>query len=285
MFRKGIVLVVMLLFIGISVFSSSGYLISNKTTSRGITISFDPSEPNGDNGWYVTSVTVYFYADNGTIIESIYIRIDGGSWQSIPGNHIELTFEGEHTYDFLVIDKEENNYPFGPYEIKIDTFSPEVELIWEICGNIFTGKYILLTATCQDSGGNGFSGISHVEFYMNETVQAVDDTPPYTWILKWPYPPPISFLKVVAYDNAGNSEQDEFSYTMPWDMYIIGFIRNPEINGAYLKFHADFVITFGYYGIMRNKDIIIELYDYEGNIGNRFINAKISAFWIPIPKK
>ena len=283
--KKLLAIAIFFLFIGMSIVTTTGNTIFvDTTTSRGVTISFNPSEPNGENNWYVTSVTVYFYADNGTIIESIYIRIDGSSWQSIP-NNFEIGFEGEHTYDFLVVDSEENEYPFGPYEIKIDTVSPWVDLTYEICGNIFTGKYILLTATCQDSGGDETSGISHVEFYMNETLQKVDDTPPYTWILRWPYPPPISFFKVIAYDNAGNSEPDEFSYTMPQKMHIIGFIRNPEISEGFLKFHADFVITFNYYGIIINKNIIIELFDYDGVIKDRFINAKIWAFWIPFPKK
>jgi len=282
--KKFVTIAIFFLFIIMCVVSSSGNLISSKSINRGVTISFNPEEPNGENGWYVTTVFVQFNADSGTIIVSIAISIDDGPLQTIQ-NNFEIYLEGEHNYFFLVTDADGNTYPFGPYEIKIDTFSPLIYLAMQFCGNIFTGRYILVNVWCEDYIHEyGNSGMSHVVFYMNETVQKVDDTSPYTWILKWPYPPPISFLKGVAYDNAGNSEQDELGYSSPWEMSIIGFIRNPEIKGEYLKFHANFVITFGYFGIIRNKDIIFEIFDYEGTIKDHFINAKIRGWWIPIYK-
>jgi hypothetical protein len=120
---------------------------------------------------------------------------------------------------------------------------------------------------------------------MNETLQKTDDEAPYNWILKWPYPPPISFFEVVVYDRAGHSDSDEFGYTMPWKMKIIGLIRNLEFMGPYLKFHADFVISFSYSGFIINKDIVIEYNEYEGTIQDRFINAEIWCYFIPMPKK
>jgi len=238
-------------------------------------IIFDPPSPDGNNGRYVSNVTVELNASDNYDIYETYYRLNKGEWIKY-NSPFTIYKDGEYLIEYYSIDFYENIEDVKSENISIDETPPEIDISYEFIDR----RTIKLTAACYDNT----SGISHVDFLLNDIVQKSDDTPPYSWIVSWPYPPPQSYLKVLAYDKAGNIEQDEMEYTMPWKMYIIGFIRNPEFSKGYLKFHADFVISFNYFGIIRNEDIIIELFDYEGNIGNRFINAKIWAFWIPVPK-
>lgn len=239
-------------------------------------IIFYPPEPNGNNNWYVSNVTITLEAYDWEGVLETYYRINEGEW-IIYNSPFTIFEDGKYLIEYYSIDIYGNIEDVKLENLSIDKTPPEIGISYEFIDR----RTIKLTATCSE----GLSGISHVDFLLNDTVQKADYKPPYTWIISWSYPPPQSYLKVIAYDNAGNSKQDEMEYTTPAKMYIIGFIRNPEISEGFLKFHADFVITFNYYGIIINKDIIIELFDYEGNIGNRFINAKIWAFWIPVPKK
>ena len=97
-----------------------------------------------------------------------------------------------------------------------DDIPPVVQLLRPIHGlYIFNQKIIPLTdsvvfgkidiyATASDE-----HGIAKVEFYIDYKLEATDDTDPYSWT--WSK---FSFawhiLKVVAYDNAGNTRSVEY---------------------------------------------------------------------------
>ena len=225
----------------------------------------------GWNGWWVSPVTVSFVFDPEVVAE-IWYNYNGWHLYTEP---FVIDGEGEISFLWYWVNYEGEQSPIASCYLDIDQTPPDIDFAWT-----YDNGEILLIAICSDD----ISGMAFVEFYMNELLQEVDDTPPYTWVLKWPYPPPLRFFKVVAYDNAGNSKPATSFYASPWKMYIFGFIRDPEFSDGYLRLHADFVITFNYYGIIRNQDLTFEIFDYSGFIGKRFIRAKLTGWWFPIPK-
>ena len=72
---------------------------------------------------------------------------------------------------------------------------------------------------------------------------------------------------ISAFDTAGNSESSKTpSYSSPWKMYIFGFIHNAEFSEGYLTLYADYIITIGYYGIIKSQKLTFEIYKYSGYI-------------------
>jgi hypothetical protein len=206
--KKILTFSIMLMFVGISISSSTGSIIyPNKTKPLGVTISFYPSEPNGDNGWYVTYVEVNFHTDNGTIIKKIEFRFDGGSWIEFLSD--KIYWEENITYHFLVIDTEENYWYFGPYNIKIDVTPPDIEEV-EMKAYKESGFWyvdIKCNATDPPNIWDGpCSGMDRVEMFirggLEETIKG--DGPIY--IFEWLYQL-ISrhMLYFHYYDKAGNS--------------------------------------------------------------------------------
>jgi len=277
MIRKGITLIVMLLLLCISFTQSTGNIIlSNKIIPFGVTISFDPSEPNGNNGWYVTYVTVIFTADNDTVIESIKMRFDGDPWQMISNNY-EIWFEGNHTYNFLVIDSEGFEYYFGPYDIKIDTLPPVTdEIYWEAyeVGEIW---YIDFIASAIDD----ISGMDRVEcFIEDDHYETIEGAGPYIFTVKWCQKIWGKWIYFYYYDKAGNEIVEDIYIPEPeLTSKIIGLIFNPIIINQSVEF---FVILARYiyindYGITVKDTIMFQRFtipnDYKGYMGRFFIYA------------
>ena len=237
-----------------------------------------PSEPypvfNGTigwNGWWISPINISFVFDPEEVAE-IWYYYNGWHLYTEP---FVVDEEGEIPLHWYWINYEGEQSSIASCYLYIDQTPPIIDVSWT-----YENGEILIIATCSDE----ISGVAFVEFYMNEILQEIDDSSPYIWVLKWPYPPPLNFFKIVAYDNAGNSEEATFAYTSPKKMHIIGFIRDPVFSDGYLRLHADFVITRGYYGIIKNKDLTFELFDYSGYIGKRFIRAELTGWWFLIPK-
>lgn len=238
-------------------------------------IYFDPPYPDGENDWFVSEVNVTFNALDITGVIDTFYRINGGEWKTYEEPFI-LSEDGQYTIEYYSYDYVGNIEDVKSKTVYIDRSPPDGEIVW-----YWENKEIIIEAICEDIT----SGIAYVEFFMDEELKVRDYTQPYTWVLRWPYPPPINFLKIVVYDNAGNSIPFTFPYTSPKKMYILGFISNPDFSDSYLRLHADLVITINYYGIIMNKNLTFEISDYSGLVGNHFINAKINGCWMPIPRR
>ncbi|MCD6468353.1 MAG: peptidase M28, partial [Thermoplasmata archaeon] len=72
----------------------------------------------------------------------------------------------------------------------------------------FFGTWIIATSVDVEATASDDSGVSHVEFYIDNSLKADDNSSPYSW--NWDEK---TFgqrtIKVVAYDNAGNTASDE----------------------------------------------------------------------------
>jgi hypothetical protein len=238
---KTIALGIVVLFIEIAITPSIG--ISNyldDTTPPVTTISFNPPEPDGENGWYVSIVTVTLNAtDDDSGVNVTYYRVDGGIWYNYTEPFI-LVDDGEDIFiEFYSVDNVGNQEEIKSDVVDIDKTKPDVSLEYEVIGgNPQDGWDFLFTAIATDY----VSGMDRVEFYvkfydnthLEETVKGVG--PAYCWIYHYPY----------------------------YEFIVRGLIFNPEITDEYVKFFAVMV------GILKFKPPYIEIYAYSYDVAGNW---------------
>jgi len=87
------------------------------------------SGSQGDNGWYVSNVTVILSAtDSGSGVKSTKYKIGSGSWQTYSSS-FQLTTEGITTVNYYSVDNADNQEEQQSREIKIDKTSPPAPVI------------------------------------------------------------------------------------------------------------------------------------------------------------
>jgi hypothetical protein len=117
----------------------------------------------GENGWYVSDVTVTFTAFGN---DTLY-RVDGSDWEIYTGP-FGVTTDGFHVVE-CTHDMEHIYYAF----FKIDKTPPEIYLLKQRVG-IHTMTFI---ANVYDAT----SGIWRVEFYLDGELQVTDYDFPFEW--------------------------------------------------------------------------------------------------------
>jgi hypothetical protein len=210
---------------------------ADDTTPPVTTISFDPSEPNGNNGWYVSDVNVTLNAtDEESGVNKTYYRLNEGEWKEYINQFI-VTSNGVIQVDYYSVDNAGNNESMKTNELWIDRITPLIELTWEAVGG--NSEELIFTATCSDS----YSGIERVEFYLNNELTFTDYSETYEWIMSWKClkrwniyglillkkvtKTNVTFysiitrtlkylqefdIKSISYDNAGNSDYYDYSF-------------------------------------------------------------------------
>jgi len=165
----------------------------------------DPGTPDGDNGWFVSDVTVSFTADDGTEpwqsgVDHIEYRVDGGSVQT--GDSVTLHNDGEYDVEYRAVDNVGNEEAWNPVPtIKIDQTAPEIDLQWESPDN----ENVIFTATCSDPT----SGMNRVEFFIGIEYQFTAPAAPFEWTIEWSSALEKVTFYAYAYDDAGNSAFDK----------------------------------------------------------------------------
>jgi hypothetical protein len=175
----------------------------------------NPATPNGENGWYVSDVTVTLTGEDGTQdwqsgVKELKYKVNGGATQTIPGSSgsFVISDDGENIQvEYWSVDKVLNEGAHHTFEIDMDQTAPIIDLSYEVTGGgIIEGWEFTFTATSTDA----MSGMERVEFYFNNVLQ---DTvsgpgPEYQWVIQY-HPLPHTFFKAIGYDMAGNSAYDE----------------------------------------------------------------------------
>ena len=146
----------------------------------------------GENGWYVTDgyITLNATSTNYTI-NTTYYRIDSGDWIAYD-NPFLFSEQGEHLIEFYSVDSEGNQEFIKSEILKIDYTTPTVRIIKK---KITDG--ILFSVRLNDD----FSGPSHVEFYLDDTLVYTDYNYPFEW--SW-IGTGKHTLKTIGFDIAGN---------------------------------------------------------------------------------
>ena len=236
-YKKTLVLGIIVLFIGMSITPSTGnILFFDDTTPPVTTISFDPPEPDGENGWYVSDVTVTLNAtDDLSGVNITYFRINGGEWEIYESPFV-ISEDGDDIFiEFYSIDNAGNQESHKHATIDMDQTVPDIVLEYEITGgDPIQGWDILFTATATDD----MSGMDRVEFFLNDELQdTVYGGPSYQWEFHFP----------------GLSDSK---------FRVKGLICNLEITDEYVKFYA---IIVKYKWRHNRCCILARAYDKAGN--------------------
>jgi hypothetical protein len=173
---------------------------------------FYPPEPNGENGWYVSDVTVTLSAtdpfSNGVSsgVREIRYTINGGAEGFIPGDNGSLILS-ESGDDILVeywaIDNVGNvESPKNSFTIDIDKNKPEIQLTYEIVGGSPLHGWdleIIITST------DAMSGVALLLIFLNDELIKIfqGSGPEYVWTLRYK-PPQNIVIKIIVCDYAGN---------------------------------------------------------------------------------
>ena len=242
-YKKGIVLGIIILLFGLSINSSSGNIrFLDDTTPPVTTYTLDPPEPDGENGWYVSNVTVILEAtDDISGVKEIHYRISLGEWEVQAGDFVIFILDYDCFIDgfieFYAVDFAENQEEIKSYCcINIDQLPPDIALSFEVVGgNPVDGWDILFTADAMDE----CSGMDRVEFYLNDVLQetVTGPGPCYHWT---------------------------FKYLPNNNIRVIGLIRNLEITEEFVNFTAMVVIALGIPGMEIHVEVCA--YDTAGNV-------------------
>jgi hypothetical protein len=177
----------------------------------------DPPEPDGENGWYISSLGVTICAEDpeiqpgihGSGVHGFYVRVNGGSSQFFTGKCITFLITedgGDILIEYWAIDNVGNAESPHSFTIDMDVIDPTIDLTYEvISGNPIQGWTLLFTATAIDDT----SGMDRVEFFLNGLWQKtiVGSGPEYHWSFKYHGGLNIN-VRADAYDIAGNMASD-----------------------------------------------------------------------------
>lgn len=215
--RKILVLGVITLFMGLSVVP----LVESMESITEPPVSIDLDGILGENGWFVSSVTITFIV-NGEEIDYIMFELNGGGW-TVYIEPLVVGEDGEHTICWYYVDYEGNHSEIEYIDFKIDQTDPTIYFTTE---KIYPNTWLLMADVTDET-----SGIAKVEFYVNgEFVGEVTEAP-YEWIYTHRFSvrglilnpefteETVSFFAVMAiysifdypvaqaivYDNAGNT--------------------------------------------------------------------------------
>jgi len=203
-----------------------GWLVDNisiqgKVDNAGpeVVATLSPAEPDGNNDWYVSPVTVTLTATDDVKVDTIYYRIDGGVWLTYTAP-VTINVDGQHTVDYYAVDTVGNEGEHGSVSFKIDLTAPTGSITTPQAGYIYLfGRELMprifvkdkaliiggLTATATAS--DAMSGVDYVTFSTG-AGSGEDAVSPYTFNLPFYFPFGSDTLSVSVTDNAGNTAND-----------------------------------------------------------------------------
>ena len=260
MIRKGIALIVMLLFIGMIISPSSSKIISfDDTIPPFTTIYFDPPKPNGNNGWYTYCVITLKAKDNESGVNVTYYRLNDGEW-NIYTNQFKIQGEGIIIIEFYSVDNAGNEEDVKSAELKLDKKAPLLFTEWDVIKK----DIVRCTAFCYEY----ISGTDRVEFYNDYELVHTDYKKPYEWI--WDNAK-SSLTDVIAYDKAGNWCPHPAMNITP--TRVRGFIWSPEYIEYKVTFYALKVYLPNNCEVVKFEQMTFVHHSHYGHIGRFFIWA------------
>jgi hypothetical protein len=123
-----------------------------------------PAAPDGDNGWYVTPVTVTLSAtdDISGVARTEYL-LDGGDWVEYTGP-FTLDEDGAHTLVYRSVDEAGNVEASQSLELPIDATPPEVAIGGIEDGGVYGADEL---AGVSVSGNDATSGLASLELTLD----------------------------------------------------------------------------------------------------------------------
>jgi hypothetical protein len=192
--RKELVIGLIALFLSMPIIPITGSLpiekehsIMTKGCSDGIIL----NGTMGNNGWYISPVTITFYNENGSWVHC-FLRIDSGDWFEYTGP-IVVDTEGAHGVYWYYIDQYGNQSSIYSVFFKIDMTPPTVTIIVHRIGLFEIGVSVYAS--------DNTSGVVLVEIYRDGSLVGNITVEPFEFIIM------IGLgehtVKVIVYDAAG----------------------------------------------------------------------------------
>jgi hypothetical protein len=196
----------------------------------------DPASPDGENGWYVSDLTVTFTADDGddewdSGVKEIKYRVNGGSVQTISGATGTYTHsaDGENIeIEYWAVDNVDNAGTPLDFDFDMDQNTPDVDIAYEVVGgSALEGWDFVFTATATDD----MSGMDRVEFFLNDVLQETvpGSGPTYQWGFKY-YGGLAITIRSDAIDIAGNLASDQVANPSSYTTEILSTTTNKVVQ-------------------------------------------------------
>ncbi|EMR74601.1 PKD domain protein [Thermoplasmatales archaeon SCGC AB-540-F20] len=169
-------------------------------------ISLYPPYTDGDNGWYVSNVTVYLEACDDEEVSNIYYRVAGGEWMNHSGDVISFILDYDclngGLIEYYAIDNLGFQEEIKSKSIDMDQLPPDIgDPIWEAFKE--GGKwYVTFLVNATDA----CSGIDRVEMFINDGEHEiiVGAGPTYEFVVEWSKAFKSVTFWFYCYDVAGN---------------------------------------------------------------------------------
>jgi len=184
--RKIIALGIMLLFLGMTICSSTGTRMFNNDNEPPVTTCIlDPPEPNGENGYYVSNVTVTLTSWDDDGVRKIYYRIPGSEWMNQSGDNVSFVLDYDclngGLIEYYAIDNLGFQEEVKSKEIDMDQLPPYMECVWET----YQEDWIWLVKFNVTAGDNCSGIVDRLWFYINDGLHMIiEGGPPYEFILR-----------------------------------------------------------------------------------------------------
>ncbi len=131
------------------------------TGNPGVTLSMP--EPNGQNGWFISPVTVSATAsDSVSGVASTQVKIDSGAWQAGP---LTVSAQGIHTAQAQAADRAGNSATSSDASFKLDSVAPDLAVNAPAADGQ-NGWYIT-APTVSVSGNDATSGLAAAELQVD----------------------------------------------------------------------------------------------------------------------
>jgi hypothetical protein len=229
---------IVLLLLGLS-FNTSTALSNSDTTPPVTLIFFDPQDPDGEAGWYVSNVTITLIAtDDISGVNVTYYRINNDEWTVYEDPFIILKEGDDISIEFYSIDNVGNQEDVKQVTIDLDKYYPFINISYKIVFDTDEMSwYLQFTLYAIDS----MSGMNRVEFYFNNEIQetVTGSGPEYVWTLFY-WPLPINHIRATAFDNAGNYAE---AYLNLSDFYHKIKIKGPRLGRSGIDYNYKFKIN------------------------------------------
>jgi len=162
--------------------------------------SLSPSSPDGNNGWYVSNVTVTLNAnDNISGVNKTKYKIDNGNWKKYNGAFV-LSGEGEHTIHYYSIDNASNEEETKTITIKIDETKPTTTYSLNPSSPDGDNEWYVSNVTVTLTANDGISGVNITKYKIDN-----GNWKKYTKSIK--LTEGNHTVRYYTIDNAGNEEE------------------------------------------------------------------------------
>ena len=170
----------------------------------------NPPEPNGENGWYISKITVTLIAsDDNSGVNITNYQVDGGAWQIYLQPFNITTDSRNHTVQYFSVDNAGNIELTKSITFALDTTKPTMSLEFTATKKYWNGYVYDYYVEAHDTT----SGMNRTEFYFNGVLQD-------------------------AIFGPGPNYKFQYLFYLTDRCNVNGFIRNREITESYVKFYS-----------------------------------------------